>query len=281
MLLIAAVAFSTLAIFMKVAFAAGVNPTTLLAYRFLFSATFCFVALKATGKDLSLPREMRWRILLLGGVLHVAVSSFYALSVHRLPAALTGLIFYLYPALVTLFAAIIGRERINRPKMVALAVCFSGLLLVMGVSFAEVSSSGLLFGVLAALTQALHVLFSDRIIVDLSPLLTIGWSALATSAAFFIQGVASDQLIWQISWTGWAAIFGTGFFANFIGIGCFFHGMQQVGPSDASIVMNLEPVLTVVLSVMLLNETFGLMQALGGGLILLGIVWLNRKESLA
>ena len=239
------------------------------------------MALKASGKDFSLPREMRWRILLLGGVLHVAVSSFYALSVHRLPAALTGLIFYLYPALVTLFAAVIGRERINRPKMVALAVCFSGLLLVMGVSFAEVSSSGLLFGVLAALTQALHVLFSDRIIVDLSPLLTIGWSALATSAAFFIQGVASDQLIWQISWTGWAAIFGTGFFANFIGIGCFFYGMQQVGPSDASIVMNLEPVLTVVLSVMLLNETFGLMQALGGGLILLGIVWLNRKESLA
>ena len=40
LLLVAATAFSTLAIFMKFAFMAGVNLTTLLAFRFLFSAVF-------------------------------------------------------------------------------------------------------------------------------------------------------------------------------------------------------------------------------------------------
>ena len=108
LLLIAATAFSTLAIFMKVAFGAGVNLTTLLAFRFLFSSLLCFFALTVTQKKLALPVSQWWRIFALGGVVHVLVSIFYAISVQRLPASLTGLIFYLYPAMVTGLALLIG-----------------------------------------------------------------------------------------------------------------------------------------------------------------------------
>ena len=79
--------------------------------------------------------------------------------------------------------------------------------------------------------------------------------------------------------SGWGAIFGTAFFANYIGIVLFFVGLRLVGPSDASIVMNLEPVLTVVLSILLLGESFGWLQALGGGVILGGLYLLRKGES--
>ena len=94
LLIVAATAFSTLAIFMKVAFIAGVNLTTLLAFRFLFSAGFCFAALGLIGKKIVLPKAQWGPVFLLGGVVHVAVSIFYAISVQRLPAALTGLVFF-------------------------------------------------------------------------------------------------------------------------------------------------------------------------------------------
>ena len=113
LLLIAATAFSTLAIFMKVAFGAGVNLTTLLAFRFLFSSLFCFFALTVTQKKLALPLSQWWRIFALGGVVHVLVSIFYAISVQRLPASLTGLIFYLYPAMVTGLALLIEPSEID------------------------------------------------------------------------------------------------------------------------------------------------------------------------
>ena len=264
---------------MKFAFMAGVNLTTLLAFRFLFSALFCFVALVLTEKNIALPKA-QWRsIFLLGGLVHVAVSIFYTISVHRLPASLTGLVFYLYPAMVTALAVLAGRESLNRFKLGSLAICFAGLLQVMGVSFGEVSMSGLLFGVAAAFMQACHVLLSHAIIADLSPLLAVGWSALATSAVFFLYGVVEGNLLWNMTPLAWGAILGTGFFANFIGIVCFFAGMKRVGPSTASIVMNLEPVLTVILSVLLLAESFSWGQAIGGGGILLGLYLLQRKES--
>ena len=279
LLLIAAAAFSTLAIFMKFAFDAGVNLTTLLAFRFLFSALLCFVTLALTGKSLVIPSTLRGRVFFLGGVVHVAVSAFYAVSVQQLPASLTGLIFYLYPALVTILAVILGWEELNRLKIVAVLVCFAGLLQVLGVSFGQVSATGLVFGLLAALGQACHVLLSHRIVAELSPLLTVGWSALATAAAFFAYGSFSGDLLWTFPASGWGAIFGTAFFANYIGIVLFFVGLRLVGPSDASIVMNLEPVLTVILSILLLGESFGWLQALGGGVILGGLYLLRKGES--
>lgn len=279
-LFVAATAFSTLAIFMKVAFGAGVNMTSLLAFRFLFSALLCFLALAATGKSLMLPACERWRILGLGGVIHVAVSVFYAISVQLLPASLTGLIFYLYPAMVTVLAILAGHEKMNRLKLTALVVCFAGLLQVMGVSLGIVSTTGLLFGIAAAFVQACHVLLSHAIVANLSPLLTVGWSALATSTVFMVYGGISGELQLNLTLTAWGAVLGTAFFANFIGIVLFFIGMRRVGPSDASIIMNLEPVLTVILSVMLLGESFGWAQAAGGAIILGGLYILHQGETM-
>ncbi len=279
-LLVAATAFSTLAIFMKVAFGAGVNLTSLLAFRFLFSALLCFLTLAATGKSLMLPSCERWRILGLGGVIHVAVSIFYAIAVQLLPASLTGLIFYLYPAMVTGLAVIAGQEKMNRLKLTALVVCFIGLLQVMGVSLGVVSTIGLLFGVAAAFVQACHVLLSHAIVANLSPLLTVGWSALVTSTVFMVYGGISGELQLSLTLTAWCAVLGTAFFANFIGIVLFFVGMRRVGPSDASIIMNLEPVLTVILSVLLLGESFGWAQAAGGAIILGGLYILHQGETM-
>lgn len=280
LLLISATAFSTLAVFMKFAFDAGANLPTLLAYRFLFSALLCFATLILTRQSLTIPPVLRGRVFFLGGIVHVAVSAFYAVSVQLLPVSLTGLIFYLYPAMVTVLAIFLGWETISRLKASALAVCFAGLLLVLGVSFGVVSTVGLGFGLLAALGQACHILLSHRIIADLSPLLTVGWSALATSAAFFAYGVLSGDLLWALPPSGWGAIFGTAFFANYIGIVLFFIGLRMVGPSVASIVMNLEPVLTVVLSIFLLGESFTWQQALGGGVILAGLYLLREGEAI-
>jgi drug/metabolite transporter (DMT)-like permease len=279
-LLVAATAFSTLAIFMKVAFGAGANLTTLLAFRFLFSALLCFLALALTGKSLMLPSCERWRILGLGGVIHVAVSIFYAISVQLLPASLTGLIFYLYPAMVTGLAVLAGHEKMNRLKLTALVVCFAGLLQVMGVSLGIVSTTGLLFGIAAAFVQACHVLLSHAIVANLSPLLTVGWSALVTSTVFMVYGGISGELQLSLTLTAWGAVLGTAFFANFIGIVLFFIGMRRVGPTDASIIMNLEPVLTVILSVLLLGESFGWAQAAGGAIILSGLYILHQGETM-
>ena len=62
----------------------------------------------------------------------------------------------------------------------------------------------------------------------------------------------------------------------------FFAGMSRVGATNASIISTLEPVITVLLSVALLNENITPLQIGGGVLILVGILilqlWAGNKE---
>jgi drug/metabolite transporter (DMT)-like permease len=75
------------------------------------------------------------------------------------------------------------------------------------------------------------------------------------------------------------AVLSTGLFASFLGIWLFFAGVREAGPSNASIIMNVEPVLTVILSVVVLGETLEWMQGLGGLLIIAGLIFLQQAEA--
>jgi drug/metabolite transporter (DMT)-like permease len=59
----------------------------------------------------------------------------------------------------------------------------------------------------------------------------------------------------------------------------FFAGLQRLGAAQASMLSTLEPVVTVLLAALLLGEHIGAAQAVGGGLILAGVLWLTRRGS--
>lgn len=276
-----AAGFSTLAIFMKLAFEAGVNLPTLLTFRFLFAAVFCFIVLGLRGDTLRTDFRSFFRMLGLGAVIYVAVAGFYAMAISRLPASMTALVFYTFPAMVAALSMLTGREHINAGKLAAMAMCFLGLLQVLGVSLTELAPIGVIFGLAAAFMQACYVLLSHIVVTDLPPLLTTAYASVGTALVFGSYGLLTGQLTIQLSASAWGAVLGTGFFASFLGIWLFFEGVREAGPANASVIMNLEPMLTVILSVLVLGETMVWMQAMGGCLILLGLLILQRTEATA
>lgn len=273
-----AAGFSTLAIFMKLAFEEGVNLPTLLTIRFLSAAVFCFAFLILRRESLRADFQGLCRMIGLGAVIYVAVSGFYALAISRLPASTTALVFYTFPAMVVGLSILTGRERINLPRLAALGACFIGLLQVLGLSLETVSWQGIVFGLAAAFSQACYVLLSHIVVAELSPLLMTAYASVGTGAVFAAYGLSTGELTVRLTTWAWAAVLSTGFFASFLGIWLFFSGVREAGPSNASIILNIEPVLTVILSVVVLGETLGWMQGLGGVLIIGGLVFLQQAE---
>jgi drug/metabolite transporter (DMT)-like permease len=62
-----------------------------------------------------------------------------------------------------------------------------------------------------------------------------------------------------------------GLFASALAPGLWMRGLQTLGPEKTAVLMNLVPLFTAVLAIVLLGETLHLYHAVGGGLILLGI----------
>jgi len=59
----------------------------------------------------------------------------------------------------------------------------------------------------------------------------------------------------------------------------FMLGMERVGAATASIVSTVEPVFTVALAVVLFGESLGGLQLLGGALVLVAVVALQRRSA--
>ncbi len=117
-----------------------------------------------------------------------------------------------------------------------------------------------MFGIAAAFMQACHVLLSDGSSPNcLRCSRSVGRRWLLD--CIFWLWPDYRQFVLAASASGLWAILELDF--SLISSDCLFFWRYEIGrPSDASIVMNLEPVLTVILSVLLLEETFSSGQAL-------------------
>jgi drug/metabolite transporter (DMT)-like permease len=66
--------------------------------------------------------------------------------------------------------------------------------------------------------------------------------------------------------------------ATVIPVVTFLAGLKRIGPTDASMLSTLEPVVTVLLAALLFQEKLQPITLLGGGLILAAVIMLTRSE---
>ncbi|WP_224982150.1 DMT family transporter [Geomonas agri] len=265
-----AAGFATLGILIKSAFAGGANISTVLAGRFLLAGLFLFGILRARGINCGLDRRTALQLILMGAVGYGGMSGLYANAIHYLPASLTGMLLYTYPALVTILALIVGDERFNAPKGIALVVCSVGLVLLLGASFEGAQLAGVLSVLGAAVIYSCYIIIGNRILKNIDPMVTSLWVCTAAGLAFLVYGAAKGELVLDLKLRGWLSIVGIAVFPTLFGVMGFFAGLRLIGATNASIISMLEPLITVLLSVILLGEQITAMQGFGGAVLLFG-----------
>ena len=83
---------------------------------------------------------------------------------------------------------------------------------------------------------------------------------------------------WPRSTSGWLTITAIAIVATVLPVVTFLAGLKLIGPTSASMLSTLEPVVTVFLAALLFGETLGWIALIGGGLILIAVVILARSE---
>jgi drug/metabolite transporter (DMT)-like permease len=58
---------------------------------------------------------------------------------------------------------------------------------------------------------------------------------------------------------------------------CFYQALRFLAPTHVAMIATLEPVLTVLWAVLLLGDRLQPVQALGGALVLAGVLWAQRS----
>ncbi|MEW6405871.1 MAG: DMT family transporter [Chloroflexota bacterium] len=269
-----AASFGTLAIFGRLAYDAGLDTFTLLFLRFT-AAALLMSALLVLRKE-SLPRGRNLLLLIGMGALGYVGQSFCYLSAIKVASpGLVALLLYLYPMFVAVLAAIFLKEKFSAMKIAAL------VLATVGAGLTANPEGGQWQGILLAISAAL--IYSVYIIVGTGVMKQV--SAVPSSAVIFASaGVVYGALTlangahFPKTGAGWGAVGGVILLATVIPVVTFLAGLKRIGPTNASMLSTLEPVVTVILAAVVFGETLQGIMLFGGGLILLSVLILARSE---
>jgi drug/metabolite transporter (DMT)-like permease len=277
--IVAATAYSVTAVFAKLAYAAGVNVVTLLLLRYLVAAIFFWVFILRSGRGLP-PRSIVVRGLLLGMIAQAGQTWLFGSSLKRIDAALAILILYAYPAMVTVGAVLIRRERLTVQRVIALAVATAGVVLVVsGPHSGTYDTLGILLAFGAALVYTCTLLTGHAILRAIQPMTLAGLVATGAAITFTTVGVAGRGMRFDFSPWGWLPIIGLALFASVLATVMNYSGMTRVGPTVASIIGTLEIPLGVLLATLLLGERLGPVQIVGGILVVTAVVLLQLRRT--
>jgi drug/metabolite transporter (DMT)-like permease len=271
-IILSATSFALIPVFAIYAYDGGVSTTTLLFLRFAIASIIFFGYIFLKMKNWQITKKQIVYLILLGGILYTAQSTFYFTSVKYIPASLAALLLYLHPIFVAILSFIFNKEKLSKKIIIAVTLSLTGIVLVLGSPKGNINLVGILFAIGAAVVYSIYIIIGDRVTKKVSPMITCAFITLFSACSLFIGGTFTHTISFQFGKIGWIMAVGVALFCSVIAMFTFFAGMNIIGPTKASILSMIEPVVTFILSTILFHERMSALQLMGGVIVLFGAI---------
>ena len=279
-------AFSLRPILIKLSYAAApVSPITLIFLRMVLSLPFFLAVgwwLRTQEPRLS-PRDWA-KIAGLGLIGYYLASFLDFIGLQYVGAGVGRLILFLYPTLVLILSFIFLDKRPGRRELSALVVTYAGIVLVLSSQAAGVQGKLFLLGAAlvfaSALFYAIYLVAGSQLIRRVGSMRFTAYSmAIATLPAvaqfFVLEPVSALDLPARI-WI-YAVILAT--VSTVLPLFLQAEALRRIGPSEFALIGALGPVSVAVTSAIGLDEPFTWVQALGGLLVIAGVLLVSLKRN--
>lgn len=286
--LIGTLLFSLKSIFIKYAYAQGLDADSVLVLRMLISVPFylfiLLYLLKKREKQIvpALSYPLLLQIFVLGFLGYYLSSLLDLKGLEYISAQLERLTLFTYPFLVAIIGYFLFQQAITKRLIISLLITYLGLWVVMGQEL-QLTGNDVVFGTSlvmgAALSFSLYVLLSRPIIAKLGSLLFTSLVMIASSFLVFAHGALQiDLFSLQITQQAWLWVFLLAIFSTVIPSFMISEAIHRIGPTQTGIVGTLGPIFTIILAVYLLNEPITLYMLFGMLLVFLGVMVLILKK---
>jgi drug/metabolite transporter (DMT)-like permease len=279
LVVVSAACFGVQPILARLAYAAGMGVPAVLTYRFAVAVPLFWLALAVARRRVRMAGRDALLLFLLGAIGYAAFSTMYFEAVDLIPAAAAAGLLYAYPTLVAVSQAGLGRERVTGRLWLALAGATAGTLLVLGASAQGLRPLGTLLAIGAALGYTVYLIVGHAVLARVPPLPAT--AVMTTGAAFTLTGLAviQGQASPPASPTGWLAVAGLAVLTTVVAVLALFAGMARIGPTRASVLNTVEPLVTAATAALVLGERLRMAQYLGIALIVAAAAAASRAAA--
>ena len=216
----------------------------------------------------------------LGSILFFTVCYFSAITMMSLSTA--AILLYTSPIWIMLMSILFFHEKLDRRKLIALALAFTGCVLVSGISGGGVTPTGLLVGLGSGIGYGLYSILGKIALCKYSPytVTTYTFVFAAIGSWFICRPADMINKFSDAADPGFLILFCclTAVITAVIPFLAYTLGLERVEASKAGIIATIEPMVATLIGIVVFSEPLTLMSGIGIVLILSAVVLLNLKR---
>lgn len=215
-----------------------------------------------------------------GSILFFTVCYFSAITMMSLSTA--AILLYTSPIWIMLMSILFFHEKLDRRKLIALALAFAGCVLVSGISGGGVTPTGLLVGLGSGIGYGLYSILGKIALCKYSPytVTTYTFVFAAIGSWFICRPADMINKFSDAADPGFLILFCclTAVITAVIPFLAYTLGLERVEASKAGIIATIEPMVATLIGIVVFSEPLTLMSGMGIVLILSAVVLLNLKR---
>jgi drug/metabolite transporter (DMT)-like permease len=259
-----------------------IPPLTFAAIRFAFAAVL-MIGLAVTVQHVEPVPAKDLRRLALGGLLGIAVYfALQNLGMQRTSASDATLLVAFFPVITLLFEILFRKARIDFVQIAGIAIAIGGVYLVMGLAGGQAAPYRLEGDLLLLATGVAWACynFATQDVVKKYPTFTvIFWQTQFGLAALLILAL-TEVRVWQpLSAPGLLSALFLGVFCSTAAFLLYGYGLKGLQPGLAVNLLNLVPVFGLLCAAVFLQEKIGLVQVVGGLIVVMGVTMSVRAAA--
>jgi len=274
LLIVSMTIFGTLAPFVR---KISVSSGELALYRAIIAAVLVGIFMLITKQRLSFTDAKKVLPLLLISGIAMGFNWILLFEAYKYTTvSIATLSYYFAPVIVTLVCPFLFKEKLGPKQIICFIMSTIGLILIIGVGDIEKGGKdiiGILFGLGAAVFYAVVILL-NKFIKSVEGLQRT-FLQFISAIIILIPYVAftSGVTLGAINCSGWVSLLIVGVIHSGITYCMYFTAIKDLAGQKAAILSYIDPLVAVIISVVILNESITLLQIIGGILILGFTLW--------
>lgn len=273
---LSAIIFGLMPLLTKIIIARGATSLTIPFFRVFYVTIVLFFVLKIKKIDLYLEkRDLLSAILtsIFGSGLTIIILNE---SYNHVDTGIATSLHFLYPLFVAILCCFFYGEKIKKKQIISLSFALLGIICFMS------KGNGSLFGYFLAITSgftyAFYLVKMDKSgLVKMNALKLSFYLALFTTIEIFTMNLYMQEVVFKMDALSYGLLLVLALSSSFLATVLLQKGVLLLGSTRASFICLLEPVTSMIVGTLWLNEALTLNKGLGGLAIIISLIIFLRE----
>ena len=271
---IAAATYGMNPLFALPLYKAGMNPDSVLFFRYLLAIPLLGIMLKARGRSFKIGRKEIIPLIVMGLLVSVSSLTLFE-SYNYMDAGIASTILFVYPIMVALIMTFVFKEKLKIQTALCIILALSGIgLLYKSGDGTTLSLTGTLLVLLSALSYAVYIVGINQSALKEVATLKVTFYVLSFGLFLFVGRFISGESLHvpdSGQWYLWGNLLALAVFPTAISFLCTTSAIQYIGSTPTAILGALEPVTAIFFGITVFGETLTPRECVGLVMIIVAV----------